>query len=83
MKCPSCGHEWRHLRAGLTHAEDRLMKYLRKAMNGTNISPTMREIGEALGMSKPNVHRIVGQLQRKGWIARSRYQHRSLRPVQE
>ena len=28
MRCPSCGHEWRHLRAGLTARERQLVTFL-------------------------------------------------------
>lgn len=79
--CPACGHEWRLTRPGLTAAEVRVLSYLRTCIKNGNMGPSLREIGAATGMTAPNVHRIAGQLERKGWVMRESYRARSLRPI--
>jgi DNA-binding MarR family transcriptional regulator len=56
-----------------------VIELLRAAENTPNISPTLREIGEALGVSAVRVFEIVSVLERKGWVTRERYARRGVR----
>jgi DNA-binding MarR family transcriptional regulator len=77
--CANCGHTWRVGKAGLTAAEDKIVRYLQQTMNGSNVSPSLRQIGKGTGMEVSSVFRVVGQLVAKGWLTRAPYACRGLR----
>lgn len=77
MRCPSCGHEWRHLRAGLTARERQLVTFL-EARDG--VAPSYDEMLAATGLrSKNSINRLIHQLIIKGWVERTRRRARSVR----
>lgn len=72
---------------GLTAKQQRVLDVIVDSMREYGKPPTVREIGEQIGVSSScTVQRHLDALERKGHIRRSRYQYRSIeltdRPVQ-
>jgi SOS-response transcriptional repressor LexA len=65
--------------APLKAREVRALAYLRETIEATGVSPTLREMGQALGFkSPPNAHWIIKSLEAKGYVKRTPGQHRSI-----
>lgn len=47
----------------------------------TGASPSLKEIGGALGLSDPGVHRLTSKMIAQGLLIKTEGRHRSLRPV--
>lgn len=80
-RCPHCGGDLgaAPVRPGLSDREAQVVALLRAAANSPNISPTLQQIGDGIGVTKVRAHELVRQLERKGWVTREPYTHRSVR----
>ena len=58
-------------------------KSIRKLINRRNYPPTMKELGEALGISAASAHEHLNQLVDKGYVARERGKARSISILRE
>lgn len=66
----------------LKEREIRCLAYLRDKIGETGVSPTLREIGTAMGFkSPPNAHWILKSLQEKGYIRKVAGRHRAIEIV--
>ena len=56
----------------LTERQREIYEYIRKRVTEDHRPPTVREIGEAFGISSTNgVRSVIGALIRKGYVSRS------------
>jgi len=64
---------------GLTTKQQRVLEVIRNAMRERGQPPTVREIGQEIGVaSSCTVQRHLDALVRKGYITRDRYKYRSI-----
>jgi len=68
VSCPHCGGlVSRDIQGGSTPLQSRVLDFIREYVARRNgVSPTYREIGGVLGMTAPNVHRVVKCLEARG-----------------
>ncbi len=74
------------MRDGLSKREAEVIAFLRGyASKHPGQAPSYEELREALGLvSRSNVHRLVGQLVRKGWVQKGQpAARRALRVIEE
>jgi len=62
----------------LTPKQKRIVTFIRQFQLSHGYSPTMQELGDALGVSKVTIHEHIASLVEKGVILRSHYKARSL-----
>jgi repressor LexA len=67
--------------ATVTPKQLRTLRYIGKFIARRGYSPTLDEIAEGLGVSKPTVQQYLAALQKKGVVERHRYAHRSIKIV--
>lgn len=64
---------------GLTAKQERVLNVIRLAMRERGQAPTVREIGQEIGVqSSCTVQRHLDALEKKGFIKRDRYKYRSI-----
>lgn len=64
----------------LTERQNEAYEYIRSYVHKHRKPPTLREIGEALGIRSTNgVHKLVGALEEKGYVEREPHAARGLR----
>lgn len=64
----------------LSKRQQQIVKCIREAIAEHGEAPTLREIGEQVGLgSKGSVHYHLKQLEKKGILARERWQPRGIR----
>lgn len=67
------------MRRPLTPRQKALLDAIAKLIEAyPGTSPTLDEIAEVTGMVKSGVHRLLGQIERKGWIVRRPLEARSI-----
>lgn len=63
----------------LTKRQDEVLKYIKEFISKHGYPPTVREIGEALGLSSPaTTHSHISQLEEKGYIRKNGSKNRAL-----
>ena len=63
----------------LTDVQQRILAVIRESMQARNYAPSMREIGEAVGLTSPSsVAHQLGVLERKGLLRRDANRPRAL-----
>jgi SOS-response transcriptional repressor LexA len=68
----------------MTKRESECLRLIREFWTTWGFGPTTDELREGLGLaSKSNIHRLVTALERDGWIERTPYAARSMRPVDQ
>ena len=68
--------------SGLTTRQRRILEEIRDAVERRGYPPSVREIGEAVGLtSASSVHHQLAQLQRKGWLRRDPNRPRAIEVV--
>jgi len=68
------------MRQALRPREQRLLDYLTAFLHENGFQPSIREMGEALGLkSTRTVYAVLGRLEGKGWIERDRSRSRAVR----
>jgi len=65
----------------LTPGQARALERIESFIAENGFSPTLDEIAERLGVSKPTVQQYLAALEEKGFIARERYAHRSIEVI--
>lgn len=64
----------------LTQRQNEAYEYIRGYIDRSGKPPTMKEIGEALGIASTNgVFKLLQALERKGWIEREKHTARGIR----
>jgi len=68
----------------LTERQTRILEYIRQVTRARNYPPSVREIGEAVGLSSSStVHNHLNQLERRGLIRRDPSKSRTVQLVQD
>ena len=68
----------------LTERQTRILNYIRDVSKSRNYPPSVREIGEAVGLSSSStVHNHLNQLERRGLIKRDPSKSRTVQLVQD
>src|SRR5438309_3376556 len=68
----------------LTERQNRILNYIRDVTKRRNYPPSVREIGEAVGLSSSStVHNHLNQLERRGLIKRDPSKSRTVQLVQD
>ena len=68
----------------LTERQTRILEYIRSVTRARNYPPSVREIGEAVGLSSSStVHNHLNQLERRGLIKRDPSKSRTVQLVQD
>ncbi len=68
----------------LTERQTRILEYIRQVTRTRNYPPSVREIGEAVGLSSSStVHNHLNQLERRGLIKRDPSKSRTVQLVQD
>lgn len=68
----------------LTQRQNEAFEFIRQFIAEEEIPPSMREIGDALGISSSNgVYKLLRALEKKGWIEREKHSARSIQIVGE
>src|SRR5438105_13920285 len=68
----------------LTERQTRILNYIRDVTRTRNYPPSVREIGEAVGLSSSStVHNHLNQLERRGLIKRDASKSRTVQLVRE
>jgi repressor LexA len=68
----------------LTDRQARILEYIRYVSRTRSYPPSVREIGEAVGLSSSStVHNHLNQLERRGLIRRSPSKSRTVEPVED
>lgn len=68
----------------LTQRQNEAYEFIRGYMDRNQAPPTMKEIGEALGIRSTNgVFKLLEALERKGWIERRKQEARGIRLVED
>ncbi len=57
------------------------LRFIREHIERTGASPSLKEIGGALGLTSPGVHRLTSLMLEQGVLVKSEGRHRSLRPA--
>ena len=69
-------------REPLTDRQMEVLKYIRESISSKGYPPTLREIGEFLGIKSTNgVNDHLKALEKKGYLAREDLKSRALRPI--
>lgn len=63
---------------GLLTRQKQMLEIIIETIDETGQSPTLEELGRQLGMHKTNVTRMLGHMEKRGYIRRQRYKHRSI-----
>ena len=71
-------HSGRPQTKGPTPAQGRALKYIKKHIAKYLYSPTLSDIGGALGMSRQSAGALVEQLEKKGYLKRKAGQPRTI-----
>jgi len=72
------------LTENLTERQTRILDYIRTVTKSRNYPPSVREIGEAVGLSSSStVHNHLNQLERRGLIRRDPSKSRTVQLVQD
>jgi len=66
---------------GLTDGEKRCFNALRDLSRRLNVPPTLQEIADELGITRPAAHYYLQILQSKGWVRRRHKMARTLEIV--
>src|SRR5690606_33667889 len=67
---------------GLTKRQEQTLEFIRKSIRDRGYPPTLREIGEHMGIRSTNgVNDHLKALERKGYLVREELKSRALRPV--
>jgi repressor LexA len=77
---------WRrtNLSEQLTERQNRILEYIRTVTRARSYPPSVREIGEAVGLSSSStVHNHLNQLERRGLIKRDPSKSRTVQLVQD
>ena len=70
----------RIVKQGLNKREKAILKYIEKQMNKNGYAPSVREIGQAVGLSSTaTVHGYLLRLEKKGYIKKEEQKGRTLR----
>src|SRR2546421_3015282 len=85
MAAPHPDHErGTQLNDELTERQAKILEYIRYVTRVRNYPPSVREIGEAVGLSSSStVHNHLNQLERRGLIRRDASKSRTVQLVQE
>ncbi len=67
----------------ITDNQRRVLKEVRDFIASHKFPPTMKELGDLLGITGASAHQLVKQLERKGYVTRQPRQARSLALVRE
>ena len=68
----------------LTERQSKILEYIRNVTKARNYPPSVREIGEAVGLSSSStVHNHLNQLERRGLIKRDPSKSRTVQLVQD
>lgn len=68
----------------LTQRQNEAYEFIRGYIDRNRKPPTMREIGDALGIASTNgVYKLLQTLETKGWIEREKHAARGIRLVEE
>ena len=46
-----------------------VLTYIKQALRKQGYPPTVREIGQAVGLSRVTVSRVLGEFAQRGWVA--------------
>tara|TARA_Y100000310_G_C20589548_1_gene767228 strand:+ start:509 stop:850 length:342 start_codon:yes stop_codon:yes gene_type:complete len=65
----------------MTLREAECLKFIEAYWEEHGCSPSYDEIGAAMGLVKSNIHRLVHQLTRNGYLRTQKYTSRSLEPI--
>jgi len=69
---------------GLTKRQEQTLEYIRKSIGERGYPPTLREIGEHMGIRSTNgVNDHLRALERKGYLRREDMKSRALKLVEE
>jgi repressor LexA len=70
------------MRDSLTDRQKRVLEFIRRSTTARGYPPTLREIGEELGIRSTNgVSDHLKALERKGYLERDDFRSRALRPI--
>lgn len=68
----------------LTQRQNEAYEFIRGYMDRNRKPPTMKEIGDALGIASSNgVYKLLQALERKGWIEREKHAARGIQLLEE
>ncbi|NRA95660.1 MAG: transcriptional repressor LexA [Planctomycetes bacterium] len=70
-------------RQNLTKRQAHVLDFVRNYISENNLSPTLGEIGDGLGVNRVTVFEHVRALEQKGWIRTERHQSRSIELVSD
>lgn len=62
----------------LTQAQQNLLQAIERLKNAMGMSPTVKEIADALSIQPPSVHEALRRLEEKGYIRRAPRKARSI-----
>jgi repressor LexA len=69
-------------REGLTDRQKEVLEFIQRSIDGRGYPPTLREIGEHMGIRSTNgVNDHLKALEKKGYLAREDLKSRALRPL--
>lgn len=80
---PSSGRRGRRPTTEITEPQQRTLRAIRTYIGKRGFPPTMKELGELLGISAASAHEQVSHLVRKGYVRREARKARSLEIVEE
>ncbi len=63
----------------LTETQQRFFDYLAERIAGDGRAPSLREAAQAMGVSHTAVAQLIGQLEKKGVLARTGHYSRAIR----
>lgn len=67
---------------GLTESQLKCFDVIRNFIEKNRYSPSVREVAELMGMTgSSNVHRLIKELERRGWIRSSPRMRRSIKII--
>lgn len=68
----------------LTQRQNEAYEFIRGYLDRNRKPPTLKEIGDALGISSTNgVYKLLRTLEKKGWIERKKHEARSIRLMEQ
>ena len=77
------GKRGRRAVPGLTPAQERALATIRQFSSRHGFPPTVKELGQELGIAPASAHELMAGLQRKGYLRRSPGKARSLEILQQ
>jgi repressor LexA len=77
------GKRGRRAVPGLTPAQERALATIRQFSSRHGFPPTVKELGQELGIAPASAHELMSGLQRKGYLRRSPGKARSLEILQQ